>query len=195
MSFWQVSISQNKVRTGFSVSYPHKFNALERVAVHTVPIGIGGHAEGAVALLTTAAATEKRTGVAGDLVAGDGNVLEDAFLHRVVVGIEGGHGEFRQYVVLSVRQGVDVEDCEAGGNSAVFSLLRIDAAVACRRAESRKAARVVELQAGDVRRDFFIVKHEPEHSDGTGQHKVIRLLAVGYFVAGERHFFLRSDGG
>ena len=86
----------------------------ERVAVHTVPITVGGQAEGAVGGLAAAAVTEKTAGVAGDLVAGDGDVLEDALLDDVVVGIEGGDGEFRQHVFLGVRQGVDVEDRETG---------------------------------------------------------------------------------
>ena len=47
----------------------------ERVAVHTVPVGVGGQAEGAVALLAAAAATEKTAGVAGDLVTGYGDVI------------------------------------------------------------------------------------------------------------------------
>ena len=59
----------------------------ERVAVHAVPIWIGGEAEGAVGGLAAAAATEKTACVAGDLVAGDRNVLEDALLHSVVIGI------------------------------------------------------------------------------------------------------------
>ena len=42
---------------------------LECVAVHAVPIGIGGEAEGAVGGLAAAAATEKTACVAGDLVA------------------------------------------------------------------------------------------------------------------------------
>ena len=43
--------------------------------------------EGAVGGLAAAAATEKTACVAGDLVAGDRNVLEDALLHSVVIGI------------------------------------------------------------------------------------------------------------
>ena len=58
----------------------------------------GGEAEGAVGGLA-AAATEKTAGVAGHLVAADGDVLEDTLLHNVVVGIEGGDGEFGQHVV------------------------------------------------------------------------------------------------
>ena len=155
--------------------------ASERVAVNAVPVGIGGQAEGTVGGLAAAAITEKTTGVAGDLVAGDGDVLEDTFLYGVVVGIKSGHGEFRQHIILGVRQGVDVEDRETGCDGAVFSLLGVHTSVACRWAEGRRAACIVELQTGDVRRDFFIVKHEPEHSDGTGQHKIIRLLAVGHY--------------
>ena len=180
---------------------------LERVAVHAIPITVGGQAEGAVGGLAAAAITEKTAGVAGDLVAGDGDVLEDALLDGVVVGIEGCDGEFRQYVVLCVRQGVDVEDREAGGDVAVFGLLRVHAAVACRRAEGRGAARVVELQAGDIRRYFLVSQHEPEHDDSTGQREVVGLLGVGYheitiiikgvghFVAGERHLVGRGDSG
>ena len=109
---------------------------LERVAVHAVPITVGGQAEGAVGGLAAAAVTEKTAGVAGDLVAGDGDVLEDALLHGVVAGIEGRNGEFRQHVLLGVRQGVDVEDRKAGGNSAVFGLLGVHTSIASRRAES-----------------------------------------------------------
>ena len=82
----------------------------ERIAVHAVPIGVGGEAEGAVAGCP-AAATEKTAGVAGDLVAGDGDVLENALLHGVVVRIEGCDGELREHVLLSVRQGGS--GCEA----------------------------------------------------------------------------------
>ena len=60
-------------------------DSLERVAVHAVPVGIGGEAEGAVGGLAAAAATEKIASVAGNLVAGDGDVLEDALLHAVTV--------------------------------------------------------------------------------------------------------------
>ena len=67
----------------------------ERVAVHTVPIGIGGEAEGAVGGLAAAAITEKTACVAGNLVAGDRNVLEDALLHSVVIGVEGGDGDVK----------------------------------------------------------------------------------------------------
>ena len=49
--------------------------ALERISVHAVPVGGGGQAEGVVALLAAAAATEKTAGVAGDLVTGDGDVI------------------------------------------------------------------------------------------------------------------------
>ena len=80
------------------------------------------------------------------MVAGDGDVLEDTLLHSVVVGIEGGDGELRQHVIFSVRQGEDVEGGHAIGNGADFSLLRIDAAVASRGAESGGTARVVELE-------------------------------------------------
>ena len=75
---------------------------LERVAVYAVPLGVGGEAEGAVAGCP-AAITEKTAGVAGDLVAGDGDVLEDALLHGVVVRIEGGDGELCQNVLFGVR--------------------------------------------------------------------------------------------
>ena len=47
-------------------------------------------------------------------------------------------------------------------------------------AEGAGAAGVVELQAGDIRWDFFVGQHEAEHGDGTGQCEVIRLLGVGY---------------
>ena len=43
-------------------------------------------------------------GIARDLVASEGDVFKDALLHGVVVGIEDGDGEFRQYVFLSMRQ-------------------------------------------------------------------------------------------
>lgn len=49
---------------------------LERVAVHAIPITVGGQAECAVGGLTTAATTEKTACVAGNLVASDGDVLE-----------------------------------------------------------------------------------------------------------------------
>ena len=66
---------------------------------------------------------KKTAGVASNLVSGDGDVLKRAFLHDGVVRIEGGDDELRQHIFPSVRQGVDVEDREAGGNSAVFGLL------------------------------------------------------------------------
>ncbi len=109
---------------------------LERIAVHAVPVGVGGEAEGAVGNLAIAAITEKTAGVAGNLVASDGDVLENALLHGVVVGIEGSDGELRQHVIFSVRQGEDVEGGHAIGNGADFSLLRIDAAVAVLRAKT-----------------------------------------------------------
>ena len=179
----------------------------ERVAVHAVPITVGGQAEGAVGGLAAAALTEKTSGVTGDLIASDRDVLEDSLLDGVVVRIEGGDGEFRQHVLFGVRHGVDVEDRETRGNSAVFGLLRVHAAIASRRAEGRGTARIVELQAGDIRRYFLIGQHEPEHGDGTGQCEVVGLLAVshhkvtiiikgvGNFVAGERHLLGRGDGG
>ena len=111
---------------------------LERVAVHAIPITVDGQAEGAVGGLAAAAATEKIASVAGNLVAGDGDVLEDALLHGVVVGIEGGDGELGQYVILGVWQGEDVEGGHAVGNSSDFSLLRVDATVASRGTESRR---------------------------------------------------------
>ena len=104
-------------------------DSLERVAVHAVPVGIGGEAEGAVGGLA-AAATEKIASVAGNLVAGDGDVLEDALLHGVVVGIEGGDGELCQHVILGVRQGEDVEGGHAVGHSADFRLLRVYTTIA-----------------------------------------------------------------
>ena len=55
--------------------------------------------DGAVGRATTAAATEKTTGVAGHLVAGDGDVLEDLLLHDVVVLVEGSHGKLGQHAV------------------------------------------------------------------------------------------------
>ena len=69
---------------------------LKTITVHAVPVGVGGEAESAVGLLAAAAATEKTAGVAGDLVAGDGNVLEDALLDGVVVRIKGGDGELHK---------------------------------------------------------------------------------------------------
>ena len=123
-------------------------DSLERVAVHAVPVGIGGEAEGAVGGLAAAAATEKIASVAGNLVAGDGDVLEDALLHRVVVGIKGGDGE-----------GVDVEGGHAVGNSSDFSLLRVDATVASRGTESRRTASVVELELCHCGWDFLVGQH------------------------------------
>jgi len=61
----------------------------ERVAVHAVPVGVGSEAEGAGGLGAAAAATEKTAGVAGNLVAGDGDVLKRALFHGVDVGICG----------------------------------------------------------------------------------------------------------
>ena len=134
-------------------------DSLERVAVHAVPVGIGGEAEGAVGGLAAAAATEKTASVAGNLVAGDGDVLEDALLYRVVVGIEGGDGEFRQHVLLGVRQGKDVEGGHAVGHSADFGLLRIYAAVASRWRERGGTASVVELELCHRGWDFLVGQH------------------------------------
>ncbi len=131
-------------------------NVLERVAVHAVPIGIGGEAEGAVRGLSAAAITEKRTSVAGDLISGDGDVLEDALLYGVVVGIKGGDGEFRQHVILGVRECEDVEGGHTVGDGTDFGLLRVDAAVAVLRAKGRGAARVVELKFCYGRRNFIV---------------------------------------
>ena len=148
---------------------------LERVAVHAVPVGIGGEAEGAVGGLAAAAATEKTASVAGNLVASDGDVLEDALLYRVVVGIESGDGEFRQHVLLGVRQGEDVEGGHTVGHSADFGLLGIDAAVAVLRAEGGAAARVVELELCHGGWDFIVCQHQTEHGDGAGQCEVVGL--------------------
>ena len=117
---------------------------LERVAVHAVPVGVGGEAEGAVGGLAAAAATEKTAGVAGHLVAGDGDVLEDLLLHGVVVLVEGGDGEFGQHIVLGVGQGEDFVDAVVA-DRADFRLLRVHAAAAVLRAERAGAAEVVEL--------------------------------------------------
>ena len=133
---------------------PPLLRVLERVAVHAVPVGIGGEAEGSIGGL--AATTEKTACVAGNLVASDGDVLKHTLLYRVVVGIEGGDGELGQYVLFGVWQGEDVEGGHAVGNSSDFSLLRVDATVASRWAESRGSARIVELQLSDVRRDFLV---------------------------------------
>ena len=150
-------------------------DSLERVAVHAVPVGIGGEAEGAVGGLAAAAATEKIASVAGNLVAGDGDVLEDALLHRVVVGIKGGDGELGKYVILGVRQGVDVEGGHTIGNSADFRLLRVDAAIACRGREGAGAARVVEFELCHCGWDFRVGQHQAEHGDGTCQRQVVGL--------------------
>ena len=154
---------------------PPFLNVSERVAVHAVPVGIGGEAKSAVGLLAAAAATEKTACVAGNLVAGDGDVLEDALLHGVVVGIEGGDGEFRQHVLLGVRQGVDVEGGHAVGNSSDFSLLRVDATVASRGTESRRTASVVELELCHCGWDFLVGQHQAEHGDCAGQCEVVGL--------------------
>ena len=79
--------------------WPSVKSASERVAVHGVPVGVGGQADGAVGQAAAAAATEKTAGVAGHLVAADGNVLEYLLLDDVVVLVEGGDGEFGQHVV------------------------------------------------------------------------------------------------
>ena len=102
---------------------PPFLNVSERVAVHAVPVGIGGEAKSAVGLLAAAAATEKNASIAGNLVAGDGDILECVLLHSVAVCIEGGHGEACQHVVFGVRHGVDVESSYAIGYCADFSLL------------------------------------------------------------------------
>ena len=73
--------------------WPSVKSASERIAVHAVPVGVGGEADGAVGRAAAAAATEKTAGVAGHLVAGDGDVLEDLLLDDVVVLVEGGDGE------------------------------------------------------------------------------------------------------
>ena len=78
---------------------PRRACFLERVSVHAVPVGVGGHAEGAVAGRAASAITEKAARVASNLVAGDGDVLEDLLLDDVVVLVESGDGEFRQHVV------------------------------------------------------------------------------------------------
>ena len=46
---------------------PRRACFLERVSVHAVPVGVGGHAEGAVAGRTASAVTEKAARVAGNL--------------------------------------------------------------------------------------------------------------------------------
>ena len=97
--------------------------------------------------------------VAGNLVASDGDVLEGALLYRVVVGIEGGDGEFRQHVLFGVRQGEDVEGGHAVNHSADFGLLRIDATVASRGTESRITASVVELELCHRGWDFLVGQH------------------------------------
>ena len=134
-------------------------DSLERVAVHAVPVGIGGEAEGAVGGLAAAAATEKIASVAGNLVAGDGDVLENALLHGVVVGIEGGDGELRQHVILGVRQGEDVEGGHAVGDGTDFGLLRVYAAVAFFWAKGRGTANVVEFELCHRGRNFFVGQH------------------------------------
>ena len=105
-------------------------DSLERVAVHAVPVGIGGEAEGAVGGLAAAAATEKTASVARNLVTDDGDVLKDALLHGVVVSIEGGDGELRQYIFLGMRQGEDIESGHTVSNRADFRLLRVYTAIA-----------------------------------------------------------------
>jgi len=98
------------------------WDASERISVHAVPIGVGGEAEGAVGGLAAAATTEKTASVAGDLVAGDRNVLEDALLHSVVIGVEGSDGELRQHVFLGVGEGEDFISSIVG-NRTDFRLL------------------------------------------------------------------------
>ena len=150
-------------------------DSLERVAVHAVPVGIGGEAEGAVGGLAAAAATEKIASVAGNLVAGDGDVLEDALLHRVVVGIKGGDGELGKYVILGVRQGVDLGGRRIIKKKTDFSLLRVDATVASRGTESRRTASVVELELCHCGWDFLVGQHQAEHGDCAGQCEVVGL--------------------
>ena len=91
---------------------------LERITVHAVPIGVGGEAEVSIGGRTAAAATEKTASVAGNLIAGDGDVLKEALLDDIVVGIESGHGELGQHILLGVRQGIDVVNAIGGYRSA-----------------------------------------------------------------------------
>lgn len=156
-------------------SAPEVNRILERVAVHAVPVGIDGEAEGVVGGLAAAAATEKTASVACNLVASDGDVFKDALLHGVVVGIEGGDGELRQDVVLGVGQGEDVEGSHAIGDGTDFSLFGIDTAIARRGRERAGAASVVELEPYHRGRDFIVGQHHAEHSDGTGQCEVVGL--------------------
>ena len=57
----------------------------EGVAVDSVPVGVGGEAEGAAAGSARAAATEKTAGIARHLVARDRDVLKGALLQDVVM--------------------------------------------------------------------------------------------------------------
>ena len=97
----------------------------ERVSVHAVSITVGGQAEGAVRELAASVTIEKTADVAGNLVSGDGDVLEDTFLCRVVVGTEDSDGELCQHVPLGMKKGVDAEDGQAGGDNADFGLLGV----------------------------------------------------------------------
>lgn len=56
-----------------------------------------------------------------------------------------------------------------------------------------RTADVVELELSDVRRDFLVGQHQPEHGDGAGQREVVRLAGVGHhevaiIIEGIGHF-------
>ena len=57
----------------------------EGVAVHTIPVRVGGEAKGAAAGIARTAATEKTAGIERHLIARDRDVLKGALLQDVVM--------------------------------------------------------------------------------------------------------------
>ncbi len=178
----------------------------EGVAVHTIPVRVGGEAEGAAAGIARTAATEKTAGIERHLIANDGDILEGALHDDVVVGIEGGHGELRQHILLGMGQGVYLVDA-VGGYGAYLRLLGVHAAVASLGAEGRGASEVVELELSNFRWHALVGQHQSEHGHSARQREVVRLQGVGHhqgavikkgvghLVVGERHLFRRGYCG
>ena len=179
---------------------------LEGVAVDTVPVGVGGEAEGAAAGIARTAATEKTAGIERHLIARDGDILEGALHDDVIVGIEGGHGELRQHIFLGMGQGVYLVDA-VGAYGTYLRLLGVHAAVAGLGAEGRGASEVVELELSNFRWHALVGQHQAEHGHGARQREVVRLQGVGHhqgavikkgvghLVVGERHLFRRGYRG